>query len=151
VANPAFFLDDPIGNVGIVVGAQGRVQDEDQDGVLDASTGGFNGSLSGITAQNIMSAVAGSVDRIASIRSITNINLPGIGAIYGANKSFDSQGRIMSGDGVLYDSQTAELDYLKANDDHTIDPEGAGKLVDGAIIGENIRPLLSIRDFRKAL
>jgi hypothetical protein len=161
VAAPAFILNDSVGNVGIVVGAKGRVQDENHDGVLDPSTGGTNGSLSNVTAQNIMSAVAGSVDRIASIASITNLNVSIVGGVYGADKVIDSTGAVISPDGHAYSAgpNIANLDYLSAGtpasvpatvnghwQDSAVDALG-GKLVDGAILGGNVRPLKSVRDF----
>ena len=87
-------VDDSVGNVGIVVGAAGRLK----EGFKDYSTshiaiytsnpafGGINGSLETITAREIMSAVAGSVERIAAIQSVSDLNiLPG--ARVGVNKT----------------------------------------------------------------
>ncbi|MEA3210007.1 MAG: large repetitive protein [Chthoniobacter sp.] len=158
VAAPLFNLDDTFGNVGIVVGAKGRVQDENHDGILDPSTGGTNGSVSDLTAAQLMSAVAGSVDRIASIASLTNVKVTAQGAVFGADKLVDSgdltlpravrPDRTMSGDGVPY---STALDYLTPADTHTPTPVGGGRLVDGAIIAANVRPLKSTRDFRKNL
>ena len=123
------------GNVGIVVGAAGRVKDNNHDGMLDPSSVGINGSLSNVLAANIMSAVAGSVDRIASIQMLTSVNVRTESAIYGADKSAPppaTAGRrdYLSGTGVLIET-----------------PELGGALLDGAIIAKNERATKSIRDF----
>lgn len=68
------------GNVGVVVGAAGRVRND-----LPVS-GGVTGSVSGFKAQNIMSMVAGSVDRIAAITSVSGLTLQNGGTIVGAVK-----------------------------------------------------------------
>jgi hypothetical protein len=69
------------GNVGVVVGAAGRVRND-----LPVS-GGVTGSVNGFKAQNIMSMVAGSVDRIAAISSVSGLQLQFGGTIIGAEKT----------------------------------------------------------------
>jgi hypothetical protein len=123
------------GNVGIVVGATGRVRDNNHDGELDPASVGINGSLTNVLASNIMSAVAGSVDRIASIQTLTNVEVRTEGAIYGADKS------------VPPPATAGTRDYLDSNGVLIETPELGGELLDGAIIAKNDRPLKSIRDF----
>ncbi len=164
-------IDDSVGNVGIVVGARGRVRDVTggvapdgsptnlpPDGLPDASSGGRNGTLVNVSASNIMSAVAGSVDRVESIRFISNLRFK-TGGVFGDDKAVDSLGRTSSGNGVNYGQ--GNLDYLNY-DDPNKDAVGGpdpredrhfstviigGKLVDGAIVGANQRNKLSNRDF----
>jgi hypothetical protein len=69
------------GNVGVVVGAAGRVRND-----LPVS-GGVAGSVSGFKAQNIMSMVAGSVERIAAITSVSGLQLQNGGTEIGALKN----------------------------------------------------------------
>ena len=74
--NGAFLtLDDALGNVGIVAGSTGRVKDNNNDGILDPASVGANGSVEDVVATHIVSAVAGSVDRIASIQSLINVRV----------------------------------------------------------------------------
>ncbi|MEA3187186.1 MAG: hypothetical protein QOD99_1016, partial [Chthoniobacter sp.] len=143
-------LDDSVGNVGLVAGAAGRVRDVNGDGVLEAVGFGINGSVSNVHARNIMSMVAGSVDRIASIQSLTNYGSTIQGGILGADKDIDSFGRNNDGHGHNY---TIGLppDFLTNNNPatgvYTASPDPGTKLVDGAIVAKNVRPLTSPRDF----
>ncbi|MDB6154320.1 MAG: repeat-containing protein, partial [Chthoniobacteraceae bacterium] len=123
------------GNVGIVVGATGRVKDNNGDGILDPASVGINGSLSNVLASNIMSAIAGSVDRIASIENLINVRTRSEGAIYGADKSAPVPASI------------GTLDYLDEAGNRVQAPVLGGELLDGAVIAKNDRPLKSIRDF----
>ncbi len=87
-------VDDSVGNVGIVVGAAGRLK----QGFTGYSTshipifesnpafGGLNGSLTNITAREIMSAVAGSVERIAAIQTVADLTILA-GARVGVSKT----------------------------------------------------------------
>jgi len=169
---PGTVLNDSLGNVGIVVGARGRVKDANGDGLLDPSSSGSNGVLADVSASQIMSAVAGSVDRIAAIASITNVQITKSGGLYGADKVRDGLGRVNAGDGTAYSTGDdflvgptgtfRRLDYLTF-DDPTKDSGGdplvtredmlrrqpvlGGKLVDGAIIGSNSRTNLKAREF----
>lgn len=89
-------VSDTVGNVGIVTGAAGRVKavfngyDNANQPIFPSTpaVGGVNGSLTSITARGIMSAVAGSVERIAAIQSVKDIKLTGSGSI-GADKPGD--------------------------------------------------------------
>lgn len=82
-------FDDSIGLVGMVVGASGRLKEvplrfggtDEVVFISQPSSGGINGSASSITARNIMSMVAGSVERIASIQSIAFLNVVGTGDV----------------------------------------------------------------------
>lgn len=80
-------LTDADGNVGVVVGAAGRVSVN-----LSPSTqgygaiGGVNGSVNGFSALNIMSMVAGSVNRISAILSLSGVSVP-VGGVLGAYKN----------------------------------------------------------------
>lgn len=123
------------GNVGIVVGATGRVKDNNNDGELDPASVGVNGSLSDVLASNIMSAVAGSVDRIASIQSLVNVRTRTEGAIFGADKA------------TPFPATFGTRDYLDENGTLVETPVLGGELLDGAIIAKNDRALKSIRDF----
>ena len=150
-------IDDTVGNVGIVVGAKGRVKDNNHDGVLDPSTFGSNGSLTNVHARNIMSAVAGSVERIASIRTLSNVGVTIVGGNYGADKQIDYLGRLGApGNAVGYhDSDLpSALDYLDpvvpghpADDLWVKTPMLGGILVDGAILADTVRTAKSVRDF----
>jgi hypothetical protein len=110
-----------------------------------------------------MSAVAGSVDRVESIRFISDVSIKA-GGVFGDDKKVDSLGRTKSGDNVEYG--LGQLDYLdydnpntdtvaggsKEEDRHSkgLNPRSVvigGKLVDGAIVGANPRQLRSDRDF----
>ena len=118
-------FDDSIGMVGLVAGAAGRLKEVpngfDPSNTINyrsqPATGGVNGSVINITARNIASMVAGSVERIAAIQVVGGINLPG-GGILG--KDFDDN-----------------IDSARYRD-----PEGAailepvldGSLVDGALV-----------------
>lgn len=153
LGNPSAQINS-MGNVGLVAGAAGRVRDNNNDGILDpAPISSVNGSVIDVVATNIMSAVAGSVDRIASIQVLTNVRTtPGVsGAVFGADKIVDSFGDTSSLDGVAYSNRT---DYLTADGRHTRPVSGGeaapligGKLVDGAIVAKNDRVLKGVRDF----
>ncbi len=74
-ANAKALLDDGLGNVGVIVGAAGRnksyVLDPDNRPAIYTSVPsktGKNGTLETVFARNLIAAVAGSVDRIASIQ-----------------------------------------------------------------------------------
>lgn len=115
-------LTDGDGNVGIVVGAAGRnkavVFDPDDNPFVYETlpSGAQNGSLSGVSAAALMSAVAGSVDRIASIASTKNL------AVFGEIGSDKNP--------------TNSKDYLDKNG--VLVPTGSpvpdGRLIDGALV-----------------
>lgn len=69
-----------VGNVGVLVGAAGAVRND-----LPVS-GGRAGSVDGFVAKNVMSMVAGSVDRVAAITSVSGLRLQNGGTVLGALK-----------------------------------------------------------------
>lgn len=113
-------LSDANGNVGFVVGSAGRNKAvADEDAPLDfnskPATGAKNGSLININVSMIMSAVAGSVDRIASIQLAQNVFTSG--NVFGSDKGVE---------GVKeYIDETGNIDPAPAPD---------GRLIDGAFI-----------------
>lgn len=142
------------GNVGIVVGAKGRVHDGNNDGVLDPApdvAGSVpNGSLMNVRAGHILSAVAGHVERIASIQVLKNINISIVGGEFGSDRNIDTTGQTESADGVPYElgSIPGSLDYLRPDGTHSPTPVIGGRLVDGAIVAKTSRVPLSDRDFK---
>lgn len=115
-------IDQTTGNVGVVVGNSGYIR-----GGLPASAG-VAGSVSNFEARNIMSMVAGSVDRIAAIVSVTGVKLNG-GSTIGAYKVGDP-----------YISPVAHINgnayYSDPNYTGTIQNNArpGGSLVDGAVL-----------------
>ena len=119
---PGSFTDD-VGLVGLVVGAAGRLK-ETQFGYDDANNANFrsnpafrgiNGDAMNISARNIMSMVAGSVERIAAIQTISGITVVANGAL-GVDKTNDS------------------APYRDRDGNSVPEPVLDGRLVDGAII-----------------
>jgi hypothetical protein len=114
-------LNDALGNVGVVVGAAGRNKavvtnpNEPLTFVDQPAQGSRNGSLIDFAARNLMSAVAGSVDRIASIFVAQNIRIPG--GIIGADKV-----------------PLGERNYLDRDGNPTRNVVLDGRLVDGALV-----------------
>jgi hypothetical protein len=88
-----------------------------------------------VLASNIMSAIAGSVDRIASIENLVNVRTRTEGAVYGADKSAPAP------------ATAGTLDYLDESGNRIQAPVLGGELLDGAVVAKNDRPLKSIRDF----
>lgn len=118
---PDLLLNDDFGNVGMVVGASGRVADNDKNGELDPATAGVNGSAIDISARNITSAVAGSVDQIAGIQLISGMRVIINGGVVGADKI-----------------PVNSFDYLDANGLPTNTAQPGGALIDGAIFTKKI-------------
>ena len=144
--NLSSVLGDSVGNVGILVGSNGRVRDNNNDGILDPSGSGTTGVLTDIKFRNLMSAVAGSVDRVNSIREVSRLTSSlSTGAIYGADKgggTFD----YVSSDAVLAWLRTPGASRPSASDKTT--PEIGGALLDGAILRSNAASSLGPRDFK---
>lgn len=125
-------IDDSKGNVGLVVGAAGRIKSvfNGYNGANQPvfpsvpSVGGVNGSILNVQARNIMAAVAGNVERIAAIQSVKGVKLTGGGAI-GANKDTfndpDNERRFLTVDGLA--STAPVLD---------------GVLIDGAMVSKSL-------------
>jgi hypothetical protein len=76
-------LTDALGNVGVIVGQAGRVKGDNPGGDAGAKTG----SVTNFTARSIMSMVAGSVDRIAAINTISGITITDPTGVLGAYKT----------------------------------------------------------------
>ncbi|MEQ1862863.1 MAG: hypothetical protein ABMA13_23320, partial [Chthoniobacteraceae bacterium] len=124
-------VSDTDGNVGLVAGAAGRVKSVfngysvSNQPIFPTSpaVGGVNGSVFSVTARNIMSAVAGNVERIAAIQSVKDIKLTG-GGIVGADKDrFNDPSNVRRFlDASLNPSPTPVLD---------------GILIDGAIVSRS--------------
>ena len=116
-----FRLDDSAGNVGMVAGAAGTVRGAQpaQDGV--------NGSVAGLTASSILSIVAGSVDRVVPVASLSGVVLTSPDGVLGADKSVNSP---FGPNGVL--------DYYNAAGQDVPTLEPGGRLIDGAIFAQSI-------------
>lgn len=71
-----------VGNVGVLVGAGGLIRNE------QPASGALSGSVAGFAAKDIMSMVAGSVDRIAAITSVSGIQLVNGGTNIGVVKNY---------------------------------------------------------------
>jgi hypothetical protein len=133
-------LTDALGNVGIVAGVQGQTKGG------PASTN-FNGSVRNIQALNIMSMVAGSVNSIAAIQTISKVSVGPIG-ILGADKAVGVDPATDSG------AATGQLDYDQPDSNvpptftlqHTA-PSVGWALVDGAIFANNLGSLTGARVF----
>lgn len=63
-------LNDTLGNVGVVAGAAGTVKNG-----LAGDGAAKNGSVTDLAARSIMSIVAGSVDRIAAVKTLSGISI----------------------------------------------------------------------------
>lgn len=115
-------ISDTIGNVGAVVGAAGRLKpifvgyDADNDPIYRTvpAKGGINGDFVDITAREITSAVAGSIEQIAAIRVARDISVISAGRV-GIDK-----------DGVF--------NYLNVFGESIPEPVTDGRLIDGALI-----------------
>lgn len=125
-------ISDAVGMVGVVVGSAGRLK-EAPTGFggggetifrSQPATNGINGSLIGLSARNIASAVAGAVERLASIQVVSGINI--------------------TGGGVLGKDFSDAIDPTKYRD-----PEGNpvpepvldGSLVDGALVYQKFKKI----------
>ncbi len=119
--SPGSFTDD-VGLVGLVVGSSGRIKGVQQgyDAANNADFNsqpafrGTNGSALNIEARNIMSMVAGSVERLASIQTIGGI--------------------VLTGGSLGVDKTNDPAPYRDKNGNIVPQPSLDGRLVDGAII-----------------
>jgi hypothetical protein len=147
--NPAFILDNVAGNVGIVAGAAGRVLGG------QPARDGVNGSVQNVSASSIMSIVAGSVDRVSPVQTLSGISARNIDGVLGADKSLPTsqfggapnnvvEYFIENGQGVssLQPGQPAVSQRVApsyANGAVTISNLQPGfRLIDGAIYAQNI-------------
>ncbi len=119
----AGFVGDNVGNVGAVVGGSGRIKgvfssfDAQGQPVYESlpAVNGSNGELINVNARNIMSAVAGSVERVAAIRSIQKVT-------------------VITGGDAGTDKTSLPFDYVDKLGNPLSEPVPDGGLVDGAII-----------------
>lgn len=120
-ADNGVLLTNAQGNVGVVVGAAGRVSVSANPTTQgSAALNGVNGSVSTFSAKNIMSMVAGSVDRISAILSISGLTVPS-GGVLGAYKTSPV-------------AHTNTPYYYDASGAVTATASLGGKLMDGAIL-----------------
>jgi hypothetical protein len=129
-------LTSAIGNVGVIAGAAGRVSVN----AFPASEGlpsnnGVNGSVTSFSARNIMSMVAGSVERISAIQTLSNVSV-NAGGVVGAWK-----------DTPISHPSNSPL-YFDGNGNQTSVAGPGGALMDGAILAsQNNSSLSGIRVF----
>jgi hypothetical protein len=156
LGDPTAPMDDSIGNVGLVAGANGYVQGPQingQPGPLVASLAGVNGSVTDVHAENIMSMIAGNVDDISLIHNLTDYGTTINGGILGASKGvwYDPQTGTTETivDGVTLAGPTTQLNYIAPDGSYSATPlPGGGELIDGAFVAFNFRTVESIRDFQ---
>jgi hypothetical protein len=111
-------LTDNLGNVGVVAGEAGRVK----DGVAGDGPS-KNGSVVDFSARGIMSMVAGSVDRLAAIQTISNITTTSGTGVLGAYKNAP----------FAHSSET-RVYYAADGFTRVSTPQLGGGLMDGAIL-----------------
>ena len=116
-------LNDALGNVGIVVGAAGSNKQEvlnpgTKPLVTSSVTSRFatNGSLINVTANGLMSAVAGNVDFIAGIQVVQALNVPDSVLAHDVDKE-----------------PTGQQNYIDSTGQASSNPSLGGALVDGII------------------
>ncbi len=127
-----FSLSNASGNVGIVAGVAGRVRGLGEAGG-EAAQGAANGSVQNITASSIMSIVAGSVDRVAPVTLISNLNARNIGGELGADKSLVNGPQFGGPDGLVqYYANPTDANPTATN------LQAGYRLFDGALFGLNI-------------
>jgi hypothetical protein len=114
-------LNNTVGNVGIVAGISGRVLNNQppRDGV--------NGSVQNITASSIMSIVAGSVDRVAPVQTVSGLQIRGLEGVLGADKSLGVNA--IPNNRVEYFNEVGAI---------VSNLQPGFRLIDGAIYAQNI-------------
>jgi len=121
------------GNVGAIVGSAGILKAgvaEDQGGSLPATDSvAKTGSVATFSAGSIMSMVAGSVDNIAAINTITAISLTDTDGVYGAYKTNPIP---LQSSPVPHDNNNPL--YFDAFGNEVSSPLVGGSLMDGAVI-----------------
>ena len=113
------------GNVGIVAGVAGRVAGNQppRDGV--------NGSVQNIAASSFMSIIAGSVNNIAPVTTVSGLTLKSPDGVLGADKSLPGSATAGGPNNLL--------DYYDQNGNVVHSPVQPGfRLIDGAIYALNI-------------
>jgi hypothetical protein len=148
LGNPAGVLTDAVGNVGLVAGAGGLVEGVNPatgvaaPGTLNPSSNAISGSVNNVFAENIMSMVAGNVDQVSLIQSLTDYGVTTSGGILGAAKTVSD----LPFSGTL---STTAPNYISTSGTIVDTPlPGGGALLDGAFLAKNIRIIKSIRDFQ---
>ncbi len=128
-------ISDSVGNVGVIIGAAGRNKAVVVDPVNAPNTlasqpapTAKNGSLIDLTARNLLSAVAGSVDRIASIQLTQNLQI--LAGVIGADKGSATA----TGAGTV-----GAFDYLDAAGNPIASPVRDGRLIDGALVTQALK------------
>lgn len=127
--HPPISLSDADGNVGIVVGSAGRIKViyNPGTGLFETQRATFpnkdgNGDLIDLTANNLLSAIAGSVNSIAVIHAARGIKI--LNGVIGGDKP-----------------TLGQFDYQDQNGNAITKPVRNGRLVDGAIIASAITDL----------
>ena len=152
-ASTNFTLDDSVGNVGIVAGAAGTVRASTVTGIAQPAQNGVNGDVTGITAESIMSIVAGSVTSVAPVRTVSGITLTNTDGVLGADRSPTP---ITLANGQLSYPPDGLIEYFNPTTggiDAT--PQPGDTLIDGAIFASTIissagTPINGPRVFRVA-
>jgi hypothetical protein len=150
-------LNDQLGNVGAVVGVAGQIkQYQTSPGVYTSlpAKGGVNGSFTNISARNLLSAVAGSVNQIAAIQVVSGVKIgSGSGAnfipgVIGADKDPSQFNPIIYTAPYFSDpTPGSNQDYYDQNGQGVTEPVLNGRLIDGAIVAHTIVGTLSGRVF----
>jgi len=146
---PVNLLDDTVGNVGLVAGAAGRVEGANAVAQTVASTDGVNGSVTNVHAENIMSMIAGNVDQVALIQSLSDFGVPA-GGILGASVPIYFNPVSGGTESTINGTQLSgsNLNYLNTSGVLVTNPlPGGGELIDGAIMAKNLPILESARQF----
>ena len=144
-------MDNTIGNVGLVAGAAGSVESGYGPAYgLQASTDGVNGSVNNVHAENIMSMVAGNVEQVAPIESLTNYGVTIGGGILGASKLVSA----IPGFTVNPATYPTVVNYITPQGQLTLTPQeldtwlsGGGALLDGAFFALSGTSIPNPRDF----
>lgn len=114
------------GNVGIVAGIAGRVQ----GGAPPRN--GVNGSVQNIAASSFMSIVAGSVDNVARVATLSGLTIKNTDGVLGADKSLP--------DLPPFGGPNNQVEYFDSTGRVVSNLEIGDRLIDGAIFAQNIIP-----------
>ena len=131
----SFTLNDNAGNVGMVAGAAGTVRSG------QPAMDGINGSVAGVSASSILSIVAGSVDRVAPVATLSGVVLTNPDGVLGADKSPNAPF-----------GPNGALDYGNLQGVNVANLQPGYRLIDGAIFATNLvstagQPLVGPRVF----
>lgn len=153
-----FTLTDSLGNVGAIVGAAGRIKlAETSPGIYTSQPAkeGENGNFTNVSARNLLSAVAGSVNQIAAIQSITGLKIgAGTGAnftpgVVGSDKDPTRLPFVQPPNplAVLDPTPGSVFDYLDVNGQGNLEAQLDGRLIDGAVVARSISGFVDGRVF----